>query len=82
MSKKGQFVPVSTLGDLTELVNHNCRVLEKRLSKLSRRSRNIAILAVAAFGYAVWSEAKRRKQEEQIYQLSVKVKKLEYGEGE
>lgn len=82
MSKKGQFVPVSTLGDLTELMNHNCRVLERRLSKLSRRSRSITILAVAAFGYAVWSEAQRRKQEEQVYQLSLKVKKLEYSEGE
>ena len=35
MGKKGQFVPVSTLGDLTELLNHNCRVLEKRLTKLT-----------------------------------------------
>lgn len=75
MSKKGQFVPVSTLGDLTELMNHNCRVLERQLSKLSRRNRSITILAVAAFGYAVWSE-------EQVYQLSLKVKKLEYSEGE
>lgn len=82
MSKKGQFVPVSTLGDLTELMNHNCRVLERQLSKLSRRNRSITILAVAAFGYAVWSEAQRRKQEEQVYQLSLKVKELEYSEGE
>lgn len=82
MSKKGQYVPVSTLGDLTELVNHNCRILEKRLSKLSRRSRSITVLAVAAFGYAVWAEAQRRKQEEELYRLSLKVKDLEYGEGE
>ena len=82
MSKKGQFVPVSTLGDLTELVNHNCRILEKRLSKLSRRSRSITVLAVAAFGYAVWAETQRRKQEEELYRLSLKVKDLEYGEGE
>ena len=26
---------MSTLGDLTELLNHNCRVLEKRLTKLT-----------------------------------------------
>lgn len=77
MGKKGQFVPVSTLGDLTELLNHNCRVLEKRLTKLTRRNRSIA-----AFGYAIWAEMERRKQEEEVYQLSVRVKKLEYGEGE
>ena len=82
MGKKGQFVPVSTLGDLTELLNHNCRVLEKRLTKLTRRNRSIAVLAIAAFGYAVWAEMERRKQEEEVYQLSVRVKKLEYGEGE
>lgn len=28
MGKKGKFVPVSTLGDLTDLLNHNCRALE------------------------------------------------------
>ena len=36
MGKKGKFVPVSTLGDLTDLLNHNCRALEKRLTKLAR----------------------------------------------
>ena len=82
MGKKGKFVPVSTLGDLTDLLNHNCRALEKRLTKLARRNRGVAVLAIAAFGYAVWSEMERRKQEEQVYQLSVRVKKLLYGEGE
>ena len=77
MGKKGKFVPVSTLGDLTDLLNHNCRALEKRLTKLARRNRGVAVLAIAAFGYAVWSEMER-----QVYQLSVRVKKLEYGEGE
>ena len=82
MGKKGKFVPVSTLGDLTELLNHNCRVLEKRLVKLTRRNRSATMIALAAFGYAVWAEMERRMQEEQVYQLSVRVKKLEYGEGE
>ena len=43
--KKGKFVPVSTLGDLTDLLNHNCRALEKRLTKLARRNRGVAVLA-------------------------------------
>ena len=82
MVKKGKLVAVSSLGDLTVLVNHNCRVLEIRLVKLTRRNRSATMLALAAFGYAVWAEMERRKQEEQVYQLSVRVKKLEYGEGE
>ena len=43
MGKKGKFVPVSTLGDLTDLLNHNCRALEKRLTKLARRNRGVAV---------------------------------------
>ena len=66
MGKKGQFVPVSTLGDLTELLNHNCRVLEKRLTKLTRRNRSIAVLAIArllAMRYGRrWSGGNRRKR--------------------
>ena len=44
MGKKGQFVPVfhlNTLGDLTGLLNYNCRVLDKRLTKLTRRNRSV-----------------------------------------
>lgn len=36
MGKKGQFVPVfhlNTLGDLTGLLNYNCRVLDKQLTR-------------------------------------------------
>ena len=82
MAKKGKFVPINTLGDLTYLVNHNCRAIDKRLNKLCRRNRGLTVLAVAALGFAVWSDSERRKQEEQIYQLSIKVQKLECGEGE
>ena len=82
MSKKGKFVDICTLEDLTALVNHNFQAFEKRVAKLSRKSSMLTVLAIAAFGYAVWSEMERRKQEEQVYQLSVRVKKLEYSEGE
>ena len=51
-------------------------------TSLKWRNRSATMLALAAFGYAVWAEMERRKQEEQVYQLSVRVKKLEYGEGE
>lgn len=82
MSKRGRIVDISTLGDLTALLNHNCHVLEKRLGKLNTRCNLLMIgLTAAAMGLAVL-ERERRKQEEEIYQLSIRVKKLEYGEGE
>jgi len=77
MSKKGKFVPINTLGDLTDLVNHNCRVIDKRLNKLCRKNRGLTAIAMAAIGCAIWSEIERCRQEEQIYQLSIRVKKLE-----
>ncbi len=77
MSRKGKFMSINTLGDLTRVVDHNCRVIDKRLNKLCRKNRRSAVLAVVAIGCAIWSEAERRKQEEKIYQLSIMVKKLE-----
>lgn len=52
------------------------------LSLTRKRSKNLKALAVLGVGYAIWSEIERRKQEETIYQLSVRVKKLERNEGE
>lgn len=58
----------------------------KELSNMFRRKakgqRGLKMLALVSVGCAIWSEVERRKQEEQIYQLSVRVKKLERGEGE
>ena len=73
---------VSTLSDLTALMNHNFQVADKRMSKLFRKNRSITVMALTAIGLAIWSEVERRKQEEQVYQLSIKVKELEYGKGE
>ena len=80
MSKKGKFVDICTLEDLTALVNHNFQAFEKRVAKLSRKSSMLTVLAVAAVVgvYALAAE----KREEQVYQLSVRVKKLEYDKGE
>lgn len=73
---------IGTLGDLTALINHNFQVIDKRMNKLFRKNRSVTIMALTAIGLAIWSETERRKQEEQIYQLSIKVKELEYGKGE
>lgn len=82
MSKREMTMPIRTLDDLTDLVNHNFQTFEKFCNKLAGKNRRLTVLTMAAIGCAVWSEVERRKQEEQIYQLSVRVKKLERSEGE
>ena len=55
MSKKGKFVDICTLEDLTALVNHNFQAFEKRVAKLSRKSSMLTVLAVAAVvGVYAW----------------------------
>ena len=76
----GKYVTINTLEDLTELCNQNWQAIEKHLTKLGRRNRKLTLFAVAAIGCVVWSEIQRRKQEEQLYRLSVRVKDLERGE--
>lgn len=80
--KKGKYVPIENLDELVGVFNNNCRFIHKHLSKLYHRNRKLTILSMAALGLAVWSEVERRKQEEQVYQLSVRVKKLEQSEEE
>ncbi len=80
--KKNVPKPIRSMGDLVDLVNHNCEVFDRRTKKLAKSTRNLKVLCVVTIGYAVYTAVKSRNQEEQIYQLSVKVKKLERGEGE
>ncbi len=58
----------------------------KELTNLFRKQvkgqRGLKMLTLVSIGCVIWSEVERRKQEEQIYQLSGRVKKLERGEGE
>lgn len=53
-----------------------------KLNKQSRSSNVFKAIAVIAAGCAILSEIERRKLEEQVYQLSIRVKKLECSEGE
>ena len=82
MSKKGKFVDICTLEDLTALVNRKFQAFEKRVAKLSRKSSMLTVLAVAAVVGVYALAAENREREEQVYQLSVRVKKLEYDKGE
>ena len=48
-----------------------------KLNKQSRSNKVFEAIAVIAAGCAILSEIERRKLEEQVYQLSIRVKKLE-----
>ena len=54
----------------------------KQLRGLNRSTKFTKLLAIGAIALAAASDAERRRLEEQVYQLSVRVKKLERGEGE
>lgn len=82
MAKKKNIVPINSMGDLVDLISHNSNVLDRRTKKLAKGNRNLKVLCIMAIGYAIYTGIQCRKQEEQIYQLSVKMNKLEQSEGE
>lgn len=82
MVKKKNIVPINSMDDLVDLINHNSNVLDRRTRKLAKGNRNLKVLCLMAIGYAIYTGIQCRKQEEQIYQLSVKMNKLEQSEGE
>ena len=82
MVKKKNIVPINSMGDLVDLINHNSNVLDRRTKKLAKGNRNLKVLCIMAIGYAIYTGIQCRKQAEQIYQLSVKMNKLEQSEGE
>lgn len=73
---------VKTLEDTVELVNHNSLALEHTIQKVAKRNRGLKILSVVAIACAVCTAVECRKQEEELYKLSIRVKKLENKEGE
>lgn len=82
MVKKKNIVPINSMDDLVDLINHNSNVLDRRTRKLAKGNRNLKVLCLMAIGYAIYTGIQCQKQEEQIYQLSVKMNKLEQSEGE
>ena len=56
--------------------------LANLLKKQSKNHWTPKMLTLVSVGCFLWSEVGRRKQEEQIYQLSVRIKKLERSERE
>lgn len=82
MAKKKNIVTVTSVKDVVDIVNHNTSVFDRRTKKLAKGNRNLKVLCLMAIGYAIYTGIQCRKQEEQIYQLSVKMNKLEQSEGE
>ena len=52
------------------------------MPRQARSTKMFKLIAVGAMVLAAATEVERRKLEEQVYQLSVRVKKLERSEGE
>lgn len=78
MTKKAKYeIPIKSLGDLTRLVNFNVNVLDKRTRELVKRNKRLNVLGLLAIGCAIYAVLETRKQDEQIYRLSVMLKKQE-----
>ena len=58
------------------------RKIQGKLRKYSRFNRNIAIFAVLISGYIVWSEAKQRRQAEEIKKLKKEVEGIRHDKRE
>lgn len=82
MANNKKIMLVKSLEDLNYLLNHNCGALERQIKKVGKNCRSAKVLCMVAIGYAFYAAVKSRKLDEQIYQLSIKVKKLECNEGE
>jgi len=75
-------VSIGSLADLVDLVNHNFSSFDRQIKKLMKSNQSLKILSVVAIGCAIYAAAESGKREEQVYQLSIRVQKLEHGEGE
>lgn len=80
--KKYEYVPISSLEDMVELVNDNVDVFNRKIAKLTKRNRSLMALSAAALVYAIYATVQCRKQDEELYRLSIRVNKLENKEGE
>ena len=81
MAKKN-YMTIKNPADMVHLINHNIEVFEDAILKLAKKNRNACILGTAAIICAVTTAVKCRKQDEELYRLSIRVQKLENKEGE
>lgn len=84
MARKNKMknVPIKSAADLVDLVNHNTDVFDNALRKLGRKNRRLGVISAVAVVFAVCTAAECRRQDDELYKLSVRVQKLENKEGE
>ena len=78
--KKGKLyeeVPIRNLADLVNVVNYNAESLGRQIRKIAKNRRHLTILSGVVTGLAIVAAYQRQKMEDQVYNLSVRVKKLE-----
>ncbi len=80
--RKRSTMTVATLKDMVELVNNNTEAFDTAIRKLIRKNRTAKLFGVAALAFAIYTTYECQKQEEELYKLSIRVKKLENKEGE
>lgn len=73
---------IRNIDDLVALVNYNTRVSCHKLEKLAKRNRTMTTIGLITAGVVIYIADKSRKLDEELYKLSVRVKKLENKEGE
>ena len=80
--KRVEEMVIRSLEDVVELVNRNTDVFNFRINKLAKSARRWKVLGIVAIVCAVSAAAECRKQDEELYKLSIRVQKLENKEGE
>lgn len=79
---KRKTMAISSLSDLVYLVNNNTGAFDSAIRKLMRKNRSAKIVGLMALCCGVYAAIEHQKQEEELYKLSIRVKKLENKEGE
>lgn len=82
MAKEMQSVLIDTLEDAVDLINNNTEVIMSNITKLSKQNRRLKLLNVFAVGCGIYLIKKLSDRDEELYKLSVRIKKLENKEGE
>lgn len=73
---------IRNLADVVELVNYNADLLDRQIRCISRNSRRVTVLSGIVAALVIISSYQRQKFDEELYNLRVRVKKLENSEGE
>lgn len=73
---------IHNIEDMVKLENHNTQALVHKLKKLAKRNRKMTAICLITAGAVIYLAYESRKQEEELYKLSIRMKKLENKEGE